>query len=479
MMAPQRQLYLLFLKLSDLALLVSALGWSLIVYYWPAHDARPVIDFLSERIKVGQALLGGGLLMIWHLGFSLQGLYQTNRLRQLADELKDVGRAVLIAAVALFLVGRLGRWQAVNLWTVGVFGLWALVLDGGFRVALSLALRYFRQRGRNAKSLLLVGGGRRGQQIVTHLKQRRDLNYQLVGYVESEAAYGREPLAGVPWLGAIVDLPAIVAEKVIDEVIIALPVKSQYAQIQSLITLFEEQGITVHLLADLFQPKLSRCRVTEIAGLSFVSLHSAPVFDWRTEVKRMIDLLVSAILLIALIPLFILVAIAIKLDSPGPVFFVQTRVGYHRRLFRLYKFRTMVADAEARLKELEHLNEKDGPIFKIRHDPRITRVGRWLRKTSIDELPQLLNVILGDMSLVGPRPLSLRDALGLEESWQKRRFSVKPGLTCLWQVSGRSNLSFEQWMQLDLQYIDHWSLSLDLRILLRTIPAVFSGEGAV
>jgi lipopolysaccharide/colanic/teichoic acid biosynthesis glycosyltransferase len=157
---------------------------------------------------------------------------------------------------------------------------------------------------------------------------------------------------------------------------------------------------------------------------------------------------------------------------------VQERVGLNKRRFTMLKFRTMQRDAESRMSELEHLNEKSGPIFKIRNDPRITSVGRWLRRTSIDELPQLVNVLLGDMSIVGPRPLSVRDATRMELAWQKRRFSVKPGLTCLWQVSGRSNLSFEQWMQLDLEYIDRWSLGLDASILLRTIPAIVLARGA-
>ena len=190
------------------------------------------------------------------------------------------------------------------------------------------------------------------------------------------------------------------------------------------------------------------------------------------------DVIGATLLLVLFAPLFTLIAIAIKLDSEGPVCFVQDRVGFNKRRFRMIKFRTMRANAEAQMNELEHLNEKAGPIFKIRNDPRVTRVGRWLRKTSIDELPQLINVLLGDMSLVGPRPLSVRDASRMEEVWQKRRFSVKPGLTCLWQVSGRSNLSFDQWMELDLEYIDHWSLGLDASILLRTIPAIVMARGA-
>jgi exopolysaccharide biosynthesis polyprenyl glycosylphosphotransferase len=285
-------------------------------------------------------------------------------------------------------------------------------------------------------------------------------------------------LAGAAWLGPVDDLPRIVASEVIDEVAIALPIKSHYSQIEAAVALLEEQGITTHVLSDLFPQKLARSQPIDLGGMPIVSLHSTPAFSWRTETKRIFDLAVALILLVLCAPIFLLAAIAVKLDSRGPIFFVQERVGLAKRRFRMIKFRTMGVDAEARMKDIEHLNEKSGPIFKIKNDPRITTVGKWLRRTSIDELPQLVNVLLGDMSIVGPRPLSVRDAVGMEVAWQKRRFSVKPGLTCLWQVSGRSNLSFEQWMQLDLDYIDRWSLGLDATILLRTIPAVVLARGA-
>jgi exopolysaccharide biosynthesis polyprenyl glycosylphosphotransferase len=259
---------------------------------------------------------------------------------------------------------------------------------------------------------------------------------------------------------------------------IALPIKSQYTQIETVVLMLEEQGITTHMLSDLFPQKLARSQSIDFGGVPIVSMHSAPLFSWRTEAKRVFDLVSAAILLFILAPLLIVAAIAVKLDSEGPILFVQERVGLNKRRFRMLKFRTMRRDAEASQEELEHLNEKTGPIFKIRKDPRITRAGRWLRKTSVDELPQLVNVVLGDMSIVGPRPLSVRDAVRMELAWQKRRFSVKPGITCLWQVSGRSNLSFEQWMQLDLEYIDRWSLGLDASILLRTIPAIVLARGA-
>lgn len=177
-------------------------------------------------------------------------------------------------------------------------------------------------------------------------------------------------------------------------------------------------------------------------------------------------------------PLFLAVALLIKLTSEGPVFFTQERLGLNKRRFRIFKFRTMVAGAEQKQAELEHLNEVEGPVFKIKCDPRVTLVGKVLRKTSIDELPQLLNVLKGEMSLVGPRPLPVRDYEGFDQDWHRRRFSVRPGLTCLWQISGRSSISFDKWMELDMQYIDEWSLWLDLKILAGTIPAVLKGAGA-
>jgi lipopolysaccharide/colanic/teichoic acid biosynthesis glycosyltransferase len=195
-------------------------------------------------------------------------------------------------------------------------------------------------------------------------------------------------------------------------------------------------------------------------------------------IKRLVDLIVASSLLIILAPLLVVIGIAVRWDSPGPALFAQERVGLNKRRFKLFKFRTMVVDAEKRLAELESKNEVSGPVFKIKKDPRITRLGAFLRKASLDELPQLLNVVRGEMSLVGPRPLAVRDYLGFSQDWHRRRFSVRPGITCLWQVLGRSSIPFERWMELDMQYIDQWSLSLDLEILLRTIPAILRGSGA-
>jgi exopolysaccharide biosynthesis polyprenyl glycosylphosphotransferase len=209
-----------------------------------------------------------------------------------------------------------------------------------------------------------------------------------------------------------------------------------------------------------------------------MTIQSGPADGWQLVMKRLIDIVGSAALLIALAPVFAVVALLIRLDSPGPIFFAQERVGLNKRRFRILKFRTMVNGSDQKQQMLEHLNEAEGPVFKIKNDPRVTRLGRFLRRFSIDELPQLINVLKGDMSLVGPRPLPVRDVDRIDVQWHKRRFSIKPGITCLWQVNGRSNIGFNEWVRMDLDYIDKWSLALDLLILMKTIPVVFRGPGA-
>ncbi len=481
MTTPQGQLSILFLKITDLLLLLLGLLATVVVNY-TGHSGMNLfvflIDFFSTRIKISNAILGGLLLLIWHVFFNIQGLYRSHRLRILREELKQVAKAAFLCAAVLLFAAQLGSWQTMHLWEIFCFFAFAVLFCGGIRFASRLFLRHLRRRGRYLKTLLIVGGGARGKQFARLLAGRKDLGYRLLGFVDSDPAYRKRDFGGASWLGGFEDLADIVAREAIDDVAIALPIKSRYKEIETVIALLEEQGIAIHLLSDFFPHRLARCQSLEFEGEPLLFFHSAPPFSWKTEIKRLTDLVGSLVLLVLSAPLLLIIAGLIKLDSPGSVFFVQERMGYNKRRFRMIKFRTMVSDAEARLKDIEHLNEKTGPIFKIKKDPRITRLGHILRKSSLDELPQLVNVVFGDMSLVGPRPLSIRDALGLEESWQKLRFSVRPGLTCLWQISGRSNLSFEQWMKLDLEYIDHWSLLLDCQILMKTVPAVLTSRGA-
>ncbi|MCK5010200.1 MAG: exopolysaccharide biosynthesis polyprenyl glycosylphosphotransferase, partial [Deltaproteobacteria bacterium] len=239
----------------------------------------------------------------------------------------------------------------------------------------------------------------------------------------------------------------------------------------------QEQGIIIRLLSDLFDLKIAKSYIDHLDDIHFLTLHSAPIEQWPLLVKRSFYVALSSIILVLLLPLLLFIAILIKLDSKGTVFFTQERMGLNKRKFKLLKFRTMVENAEKLRVELEDQNEASGPVFKIRNDPRVTRVGKWLRMISIDELPQLINVLKGEMSLVGPRP-PIPSEVERYECKDKRRLSMKPGITCLWQINGRSNISFDKWMELDKEYIDNWSLWLDMKILVKTIPAVIRGTGA-
>ena len=254
-----------------------------------------------------------------------------------------------------------------------------------------------------------------------------------------------------------------------------------FGQLEKAIEICEREGVEVWLFADFIKTQISRTAVDEFFGRPMIVFRSAPEASWPRVAKEIVDVFGAFVLLLLLtvIPVFPIAALLVRLTSPGPVFFRQKRSGLHGQPFTMLKFRTMVTNAEQLKHELAALNEMSGPVFKVSNDPRVTPIGRFLRRFSIDELPQLLNVLRGDMSLVGPRPLPVTEVERFDDPSDRRRLSVKPGLTCLWQVSGRNNVtSFKDWVRLDLEYIDHWSLSLDFKILLRTIPAVFRGTGA-
>jgi exopolysaccharide biosynthesis polyprenyl glycosylphosphotransferase len=328
--------------------------------------------------------------------------------------------------------------------------------------------------------MLIVGTNARAVQFAEKIKAEPGLGYRLIGFIDDRWAGIKEfQKADYALAGNLSDLPKLLRERVIDEVVIALPIKSFYAQTSQIVGQCEEQGVIVRFASEIFNPTLARSEPEEFEDSSVISFYTGGMHGWSVWVKRIMDFSLSYVLLVLLSPLFVITSLLIKVTSAGPVFFVQERVGLNKRRFRLYKFRTMIADAEQNLAEVENLNEVSGPVFKIKNDPRITPVGKIIRRTSIDELPQLFNVLKGDMSLVGPRPLPVRDVNGFDQDWQRRRFSVRPGITCLWQVNGRVELPFEKMMTLDMEYIDQWSLWLDLTILAKTVPAVMKGTGAV
>ncbi len=344
-----------------------------------------------------------------------------------------------------------------------------------------ILLRKFRKaiaEGKGLLKVLIIGSGERAQFLSKTLKTKAELGIDIVGYLDTDPQLIGTPIHDRQVLGTVVDINSILKAHVIDEVIVAMP-RTMLADVDNIALACEEEGVKFRFMADIFNLSAARVSLTTLARVPLLTLEPVALDEDKLLVKRFIDLIFTFIGMPILLPIMMLIALAIKFDDGGPVFFVQERVGLKKHLFPMIKFRTMVVDAESRLKEIEHLNEMEGPIFKIANDPRITRVGRFLRKTSLDELPQLFNVIRGEMSLVGPRPMSIRDVDLFDKGIQRKRFSVKPGITCIWQVSGRNQLPFEKWLELDLQYIDTWSLSQDIWILLKTIPVVLFRKGAM
>jgi exopolysaccharide biosynthesis polyprenyl glycosylphosphotransferase len=433
-------------------------------------------DLLLERLTPRNLLLLGGFIALWPVTFNLFGLYNPRHVHdRRAETRRLLGACTVVSAslVPLLVVAASGAFDM----RIIVLA-WALAAGGTFASRQLLRLPLASKGARTRRRVLIVGSGPRAYKLYRDLTDDRRSGTEVVGFVDAERQI-LHPEIRARMLGTLDDLERILMHTVVDEVLIALPVKSCYEGVQSAIRVCEQEGIESKYLADVFQSSLPQRPLYEEAISAPVLTHKVAAEDGRLLIKRAVDVAGAAAGLIVLAPLFLAVALAIKVNSPGPVLFGQKRFGYNKRLFRMFKFRTMVRNAETLMGEVEHLNEVSGPIFKIRKDPRITAVGRFLRNTSIDELPQLINVLRGEMSLVGPRPMSTRDVHRFDGSWLMRRFSVRPGITGLWQVSGRSELTFDEWIALDLQYIDQWSLWLDLKILLKTVPAVFRGSGAM
>jgi exopolysaccharide biosynthesis polyprenyl glycosylphosphotransferase len=474
----RRQILLkMFMLLDPTLLTFSFLGAGVLT--WHLTEFTSLATFLSMRIELSNLLMFLGLFYSWHIVFSLFGLYGSRRLGSQREEAVVVLKATLVAALALGVFAMLFRVRTITPAFISLFWIFATCAVVLFRLALREFLRRARIHGRNLRHLLIVGTNSRAVEFARAVEGRSELGYQLMGFVDQEWAGNREfGKNGTFIVSDLEHFSEYLRERVIDEVAIALPMKSCYSYAARIVALCQEQGVIVRVLTDMFEVRNGWANNSHVGGMTVATLSPNSLEGWPMVCKRLLDIVVSSLVLVLLAPLFIVISVLIKLDCGGPVFFVQDRVGLNKRRFRMYKFRTMVGDAEKRQSELESLNEADGPVFKIKNDPRITRLGKYLRKTSIDELPQLFNVLKGNMSLVGPRPLPLRDYQGFDQDSVRRRFCVRPGITCLWQVTGRSSLSFKEWMELDLHYIDHWSLWLDVKLLAKTIPAVLRGVGA-
>jgi exopolysaccharide biosynthesis polyprenyl glycosylphosphotransferase len=446
---------------------------------WHLTEPTSFAAFFSMRIKLLNLLVFLALFYCWHVIFTALGLYGSRRLGDRKEEAVVVVKATSAAALLLGFVAAFFQVRMITPAFIAVFWVVATSAIIASRLVLREFLRRARIHGRNLRHLLIIGTNPRAVEFARAIEGRPELGYELVGFADEEWIGNMEFGENGKCIVSDLDhFSAFLRERVIDEVAIALPMKSFYTQAARIVAQCQEQGVIVRVLANIFDTQKGRVNNTHFEGMDVATVSPDSSEGWPMVCKRLLDIFVSSLLLILLAPIFMIVAILIKLERSGPVFFSQDRVGLNKRLFRMYKFRTMVGDAEKRQFELESLNEADGPVFKIKNDPRITRLGKYLRKASIDELPQLLNVLKGDMSLVGPRPLPIRDYQGFDQDWVRRRFSVRPGITCLWQVNGRSSVSFKEWMELDLHYIDHWSLWLDVKLLAKTIPAVLRGVGA-
>lgn len=458
--------------------LTVALATLALVLVATSSEAMPrhVGNLLAMRVTVKNVALLAVCSIVWVASFTTMGTYD-RRARHARRE--KVLRTVIActlgsSGVLLFPLATSGRGaftygMTVVYWVTVTFMMLALRLCTGVMNRAA--------RRRIARRVIIVGAGPRADELARRLAADSEISYHLLGFVDTRVAAGRYPSR--EWnLGFLDELEQTLMRTVVDEVLIALPIRSHYAEIESTIGICERAGVHSKYLADVFQPSRARARV-ESSGSCVLMAMQIACEDYRVHVKRTLDVLTVALSLPVMLPVVACIALAIRMTSDGPIFFTQERYGYRKRWFRMYKFRTMVVNAESMQSALERSNGAVGPVFKIAQDPRITPLGRLLRRASLDELPQLFNVLRGDMSLVGPRPMPTWEVGRFSDPSLMRRFSVRPGLTGLWQVSGRSYLSFEQRMALDLRYVDDWSLSLDLTVLARTLPAVVKGTGAM
>jgi len=416
------------------------------------------------------------ILPLWGVLLYGAGFYRSHRTLPLGEEIWAAMKVSFggTAILALLIYGL--RLDFVSRWFLVVFGAVNFAFLASEKVGLRLVSRAVRTRGFNFRTVLLVGTGHKAVQLGEFLEAHPHWGFRVVGYLDDDN--GGEIRRASRWacIGKITDLESVLIDRVVDELIFVIE-KGRLHEYEEALLVAERHGVRAHVSLDIFPHVLAHPVLEEMDGVPLLSFTTTPSNPLQLVVKRTVDLAAAFTLSAVTLPIQLLAAIAIKLSSPGPVLFRQVRCGLNGRHFTLVKFRTMHAGAEDRLPEISHLNEMSGPVFKAKKDPRLTTVGRILRRLSIDELPQLWNVMLGHMSLVGPRP-PLPEEVARYEPWQRRRLSMKPGLTCLWQISGRSEVDFDRWMELDLKYIDTWSPMLDVKILLKTVPAVLSGRGA-
>lgn len=413
---------------------------------------------------------------LWCGVLYMNGMYKTLRTKRLLEVTWIIIKSAFLTTIAFGTIVFIFKLEFISraffLLLVG------FTSSGVFveKVVMFSIMHEIRRKGYNYRKLLIVGTGKRALVFMQNIECHPEWGLKIAGVIDFEEDHLGRVVDGSRVVGTLDAIPRILNRQSIDEVVFVIP-RTKLSSIENTLYVCETQGVKATIAVDLFDLKIAKARQTDLDGVPLLTFETTVAEEWQLFVKRTADIIISGLGIVALSPLFLAIAILIKLTSKGAVFYIQKRVGLNGRKFILYKFRSMHKGAHEKLADLLARNEMKGPVFKIKDDPRVTAVGRFLRRSSLDELPQLFNVFTGSMSLVGPRP-PIPSEVSKYEPWQRRRLSMRPGITCLWQISGRNKIDFDDWMKLDLEYIDNWSLWLDFKILCKTIPVVLFGIGA-
>ena len=463
------------LRLTDQLVLAGAL----VLVLWPELLVADMGGLEECLRKSGFAGVAGMLVLMtgWVFIHDHFVRYRIDRFVPFAAELRDFMKAAGVACLWLLLIGLLLPNADLDSSSLAVFFALVSVAGSASRLFVRSVVMGARKSGYNFRNILFVGVNEHAMRVASKIEARPELGFRIVGFVTEGVAEPSTMRADWPVLGTIDEMRDILKRESVDEIIACLPVDSQMEEIGRVTKYARDLGVVMRLVPGNVDRGVLDGMQVEYFDDEFVITLFRERMIGQLFMKRVIDVVISSVLLLVLSPIFLVIAAWIKTTSKGPVFFTQERVGLNKRTFRMYKFRSMLDEAEKMRDSIAHLNELDGPAFKIQNDPRITGIGKFLRRTSLDELPQLFNVLRGEMSLVGPRP-PLREEVERYEWMFRKRLSVKPGITCIWQISGRSDVSFARWMRMDQDYVENWSLWLDFWILLKTIPAVLSSRGA-
>ena len=462
---------------------IAITGFSFIAAYFIKRNLLP--EGLSELSNDPNYYIVLLLIVIaWYISFKWMGMYMSFRQQAFWQFFVAILKSCFMGMALVGMAMYLTRIQGVSRLLMGIFFMLDICLLTLFKYIIFKTLEKIRTDGFNTRNILIVGSEDRARQVIEAVEKYKATGYRVLGCFELEEKDLGKPVYGDhKVIGLIRDLETYLRNNIVDELIFAMPLK-KIKKGDRYMVLAESMGIKVRIIPDwelhylMYRPGIATIQVEEFLGVYNMALQSTPQNEGKLLIKNAFDVSSAAVLILVLSPFFIAIGLAIKIFSKGPVLYKQERLGMNGRRFQVYKFRTMVKNADELLKELAEMNEADGPVFKIKNDPRIIPyVGSFLRKTSLDELPQLFNVIKGEMSLVGPRP-PIPKEVDEYSVWHRRRLSMKPGITCLWQIAPRRNdLSFEDWMKLDLKYIDTWSLFNDFKILVLTARAVLTGAG--